>query len=120
MTGGLLRNPINFDSRFELTKMDPSLYNQVRNLKDNEISQPTLEQDPNGGPPRYKILMVSNRYDEHEANFGQDYIKIQELALRDKQFNTIRKWLNDHIADTYVSVGGDNVNCEFANKWIKE
>ncbi|WP_297694560.1 peptidylprolyl isomerase [uncultured Eudoraea sp.] len=118
--GGLLRNPINFDSRFELTKMDPSLYNQVRNLKDNEISQPTLEQDPTGGPPRYKILMVTNRYDEHEANFAQDYIKIQELALRDKQFNTIRKWLNDHIAETYVSVGGENRDCEFANKWVKE
>ena len=37
--GGLLRNPINFDSKFELTKMDPKLYNQVRNLKDNEISR---------------------------------------------------------------------------------
>jgi len=118
--GGLLRNPINFDSHFELTKMDPSLYNQVRNLKDNEISQPTLEQDANGGPPRYKILMVSNRYDEHEANFAQDYIKIQELALRDKQFTTIGKWLNDHISDTYVSVGGSNRECEFANKWVKE
>jgi peptidyl-prolyl cis-trans isomerase SurA len=118
--GGLLRNPINFDSRFELTKMDPALYNQVRNLKDNEISQPTLEQDPTGGPPRYKILKVTNRYDEHEANFAQDYIKIQELALRDKQFNTIREWLNDHIADTYVSVGVENRDCEFANKWVKE
>lgn len=118
--GGLLRNPINFDSRFELTKMDPSLYNQVRNLKDNEISQPTLEQDANGGGPRYKILKVTNRYDEHEANFAQDYIKIQELALRDKQFNTIRKWLNDHITDTYVSVGVENRDCEFANKWVKE
>ena len=115
-----MRNPINFDSRFELTKMDPALYNQVRNLKDNEISQPTLEQDPTGGPPRYKILKVTNRYDEHEANFAQDYIKIQELALRDKQFNTIRKWLNDHIADTYVSVGVENRDCEFANKWVKE
>jgi peptidyl-prolyl cis-trans isomerase SurA len=118
--GGLLRNPINFDSRFELTKMDPSLYNQVRNLKDNEISQPTLEQDQSGGLPKYKILMVSNRYDEHEADFAKDYIKIQELALRDKQFSTIRKWLNDHIADTYVSVSSENIGCEFANKWVKE
>ncbi len=118
--GGLLRNPINFDSRFELTKMDPSLYNQVRNLKDNEVSQPTFEKDPNGGPPKYKILMVSNRYDEHEADFAIDYIKIQELALRDKQFKAIKEWLNDHIEDTYVSVNGDNRDCEFANKWVKE
>ncbi|HAI42179.1 MAG TPA: peptidylprolyl isomerase, partial [Maribacter sp.] len=49
--GGLLRNPINFDSKFELTKMDPTLYNQVQNLKDNEITYPVLEEDPRGGAP---------------------------------------------------------------------
>src|SRR5690606_12851599 len=83
--GGLLRNPINFDSRFELTKMDPTLYNQVRNLKDGEISRPVREDDPRGGAPKFKIMKISNRYDEHKADFAKDYIKIQELALREKQ-----------------------------------
>ena len=118
--GGLLRNPLNFDSRFELTKMDPTLYNQVRNLKDNEISYPLLEQDQRGGPPSYKILKVTNRYDEHVADFAKDYIKIQELALREKQFKTIKKWLNEHIKDTYVSVSSENRSCSFANNWLKE
>ena len=118
--GGLLRNPTNFDSRFELTKMDPTLYNQVRNLKDNEISQPILEQDPRGGPPTYKVLMVTNRYDEHVADFAKDYIKIQELALREKQFNAIKDWMTEHIKETYVSVSGDNRGCNFSNNWIKD
>ncbi len=118
--GGLLRNPTNFDSRFELTKMDPTLYNQVRNLKDNEISNPILEQDPRGGPPKYKILKVTNRYDEHVADFAKDYIKIQELALRDKQFKAIKEWMDEHIKDTYVSVSSDNRECQFANNWVKE
>ena len=118
--GGLLRNPINFDSRFELTKMDPTLYNQVRNLKDEEISYPLLEEDPRGGPPKYKILKVTNRYDEHEADFAKDYLKIQELALREKQYNAIKEWMDEHIVDTYVSVNAANRSCEFANKWVKE
>lgn len=118
--GGLLRNPMNFDSRFELTKMDPTLYNQVRNLKDNEISYPIMEQDPRGGPPSYKILKVTNRYDEHVADFAKDYIKIQELALREKQFKAIKKWLDEHIKDTYVSVSSENRSCDFANNWLKE
>jgi peptidyl-prolyl cis-trans isomerase SurA len=118
--GGLLRNPINFDSRFELTKMDPTLYNQVRNLKDEEISYPLLEEDPRGGPPKYKILKVTNRYDEHEADFAMDYLKIQELALREKQYNAIKEWMDEHIVDTYVSVNAANRSCEFANKWVKE
>ncbi len=118
--GGLLRNPTNFDSRFELTKMDPTLYNQVRDLKDNEISQPILEADPRGGPPKYKILKVTNRYDEHEADFARDYLKIQELALREKQYNTIKKWMDERIEDTYVSVNPDNQDCDFANNWVKD
>ncbi|MFT6933655.1 MAG: peptidyl-prolyl cis-trans isomerase SurA [Maribacter sp.] len=118
--GGILRNPQDFGSRFELTKMDPSLYNQVRNLKDNEISYPTLEEDQRGGPPKYKILKVTNRYDEHKADFAQDYIKIQQLALTQKQFTAIKEWMADHIAETYVSVNDANRDCDFANKWVKE
>ncbi len=118
--GGLLRNPQDFSSRFELTKMDPALYNQVRNLKDNELSYPLLEQDPRGGPPKYKILKVTNRYDEHVADFSKDYTKIQQLALTEKQFNAIKKWMDEHIEDTYISVNEANTDCDFANNWIKE
>ena len=118
--GGLLRNPINFDSKFELTKMDPTLYNQVRNLKDNEISNPILEPDPRGGPPKYKILKVTNRYDEHEADFARDYLKIQDLALKEKQFNAIKEWMAEKIEDTYISVSTTNRSCNFANDWVKE
>ncbi len=118
--GGLLRNPVNFDSRFELTKMDPALYNQVRNLKDNEISYPQLEQDQRGGAPKYKILKVTNRYDEHVADFAKDYIKIQQLALTEKQYNAIKKWMDKHIKDTYVSINEGSKECTFANNWVKK
>ncbi|MEC7262730.1 MAG: peptidylprolyl isomerase [Bacteroidota bacterium] len=118
--GGLLRNPINFDSKFELTKMDPTLYNQVRNIKDGEISKPIREDDPRGGPPKFKIMKISNRYDEHKADFAKDYLKIQELALREKQFKAIKKWMEEHIQDTYIHVNVDNRGCDFANNWVKE
>ncbi|MEM7485338.1 MAG: peptidylprolyl isomerase [Bacteroidota bacterium] len=118
--GGLLRNPINFDSRFELTKMDPELYNQVRNLKDEEISKPIRENDQRGGPPKFKVMKISNRFDEHEADFAKDYLKIQELALREKQFEAIKEWMADHIEDTYIHVNDANRDCDFANNWVKE
>lgn len=118
--GGLLRNPTNFDSRFELTKMDPTLYNQVRNLKDDEISYPILEQDPRGGGPKYKILKVTNRYDEHVADFAKDYLKIQQLSTTEKQYKAIKKWMDKHIEDTYISVNEANKDCDFANKWVKD
>lgn len=118
--GGLLRNPINFDSRFELTNMDPTLYNQVRNIKDGEISKPIREDDPRGGAPKFKIMKISNRYDEHKADFAKDYIKIQELALRKKQLEAIKEWMDEHIEDTYIHVDTESKDCDFANNWVKE
>ena len=118
--GGLLRNPVNFDSKFELTKMDPTLYNQVQNLKDNEITYPVLEEDPRGGAPKYKILKITNRFDEHVADFSKDYTKIQELALTEKKYNAIKKWMDEHIKDTYISVNDENKDCDFANNWVKK
>lgn len=118
--GGLLRNPQDFSSRFELTKMDPALYNQVRDLKDDQISYPILEEDPRGGPPQYKILKVTNRYEEHVADFAKDYTKIQQLALTEKQYNAIKEWMEDHIEDTYISVSDANTDCSFANNWVKK
>ena len=43
--GGVLINPATGDTRFELTKLDPQLYNQILKLEDNEISIPLLEED---------------------------------------------------------------------------
>ncbi|MRH98968.1 peptidylprolyl isomerase [Kriegella sp. EG-1] len=117
--GGLLRNPQDFSSRFELTKMDPTLYNQVRNLKDNDVSYPILENDPRGGASKYKLLQVTNRYDEHVADFSKDYMKIQQLAKTEKQYEAIKKWMDEHIEDTYISVNGSSRECEFENNWLK-
>ena len=66
--GGVLINPQTGDTRFELTNLDPVLYSQIRNLKDGEISQPLVEEE-RSGLKKYKILKVSNRFDEHKAWF---------------------------------------------------
>lgn len=114
---GKIVNPVTGDTRFELTKMDPTLYNQVKNLKDGEISLPILDVDRSGNK-KYKIIKVVNRYDEHVADYSQDYPRIKELALKDKQLRTIEKWMKDKIEDTYVSVNKNFRDCSFSNQWL--
>lgn len=116
--GGVLINPTTGDTKFELTKIDPVLYNQIQRLGDNEISSPLLEKDRQGNQS-YKLIMVSDRFDEHVADYSKDYIKIKELALKEKQLTAIQKWMNEKIIDTYISVNDQNKQCNFANKWLK-
>src|SRR5210317_601190 len=89
--GGVLINPQTGDTRFELTNLDPVLYSQIRNLKDREISLPLVEEE-SSGLKKYKILKVSNRYDEHVADYSLDYVRIKSLALKEKQLNAIQDW----------------------------
>lgn len=116
--GGALVNPKTQDTRFELTKMDPSLYGQVSNLKDNEISLPFLEDVQ--GKKDYKIMIVTNRIDAHTADYAKDYIKIKDLALKEKQIKAIGKWFDLKIKDTYIKIMGEYRDCTFTNNWLKK
>lgn len=117
--GGTLINPKTQDTRFELTKMDPELYGQVSNLKDNEVSVPYLMEDPKEGK-MYKILMVTNRIDQHTADYSKDYTKIRELALKEKQINAIEKWTEEKIKETYIRINADYQGCDFESNWLKK
>ena len=116
--GGTLVNPKTQDTRFELTKMDPSIYSQVSNLKDNEISMPFLEDVQ--GKKNYKIMIVTNRIDSHTADYAKDYIKIKDLALKEKQFRAIGKWFDAKIKDTYIKIVDEYKECSFTNNWLKK
>ena len=117
--GGALINPKTQDTRFELTKMDPILYSQVSNLKDNDISQPLMDEDQSG-KKKFKIITVTNRIDSHTADYAKDYIKIKDLALKEKQIKAIGKWFDEKIKDTYIKINGEYRDCVFTNNWLKK
>lgn len=117
--GGVLLNPQTLEPRFELTKMDPTLYTKVSNLKEGEVSLP-YEDEVRGMGKFYKIVTVNKKIDEHKADFANDYLKIKELALRDKQIKEIGKWTDEKIKETYIKINDDYKNCTFTNNWLKK
>ncbi len=116
--GGQLVNPKSQDIRFEMTKMDPQMYAQVSTLKDGEVTSPFIDEDQKS-VKRYKLMTVTNRINEHLADYAKDYIKIKELALKEKQINAIGKWTEEKINETYIKINTDYKDCVFANKWLK-
>jgi len=117
--GGQLINPENYSTKFELTRMEPLLYSQVASLKEEEVSYPIVDED-RSGRKMYKIFRVTNRINEHTADFVNDYTKIRELALKEKQLTAVRKWIDDAIKKTFVSIKGEYRNCSFSNNWLKK
>jgi peptidyl-prolyl cis-trans isomerase SurA len=117
--GGQLINPETQDYNFELTKMEPELYSQIEKLKDGEISI-VLQDEDRMNPVKFKLLTVTDRIDEHEANFAKDYLKIQSLALQNKKLKEIEKWQDIKIDDTYVKIASEYGDCEFFSDWLKQ
>ena len=116
--GGQLRNPETQDYNFELTKMDPELYAQIQNINDGEVS-PVYKDGDRTHPIKFKILTVTQRTDEHEADFAKDYLKIKALALQEKQLNAISEWQEEKIMDTYIKINGNLRTCDFNSNWFK-
>ncbi|GIM55905.1 peptidylprolyl isomerase [Capnocytophaga canimorsus] len=117
--GGQLINPEDLSTRFELTRMEPQLYDKVSKLKDNEVSVAYIDEDRTG-KKSYKIYQVTNRHEEHKADFVKDYVKIQDLALKEKQLKAIAKWMNENIQKTHIMINGEYKSCNFSNNWLKK
>ena len=116
--GGQMTNPTTQDFNFELTRMDTELYTQIQELKDGEISE-VLQDEDRVNTIKFKILTVTDRIDDHKADFARDYLKIKELALQDKQVEAIAKWQKEAIAETYIKINGEYRDCDFQSNWLK-
>ena len=117
--GGQLTNPTTQDFNFELTRMEPELYSQIQDLKDGEISE-VLQDEDRVNTIKFKLLTVTDRVDDHEADFAKDYLKIKNLALQDKQVKAVEKWQKETIIDTYIKINGEYRDCDFQSNWLKK
>ena len=118
LSGGVLMNPESGDTHFDLTRMDPELYAKVSNLKEGEISDVFMD-ETRQGLKMYKILLLKSRTEAHTADLAEDYVKIMELALQKKKTESIEKWSEEKIQDTYVNINDVYTNCAFKSNWTK-
>lgn len=116
--GGVLFNPTTQDRMFELKNLPPELYPKVQNLKTGEISE-VFNNPTRTGRTRFEIYTVSDRIEEHDADFSIDYVKIKNFALQAKQIEEIKKWQEEKIKETYIKLSSTYKDCSFENNWQK-
>ena len=117
--GGLIINPSTGESRFDLTRMDPTFYARVSDLKKGEMTEPFYDEE-RSGDKMFKFILMKDRTDTHIADIIEDYVKVQQLALQKKKEETIEKWSKEKIKDTYIKIGEEHNKCTFKKNWKKE
>jgi peptidyl-prolyl cis-trans isomerase SurA len=98
--------------------MDPAMYARVNDLEQGGFTDVFYDQT-RSGEKMYKFILMKERTDTHIASLIEDYVKVQELALRKKKEEIIEKWSKDKIKDTYIKLGEDYKKCSFDKNWKK-
>jgi peptidyl-prolyl cis-trans isomerase SurA len=113
---GLLINPYTGSNTFEAEQLDAQVSFTIEKMEVGELSNPVpmKTEDQNDA---YRLLLLKKKTEPHRASLEQDYAKIQEWALQDKQRRIVDKWINEKARKTYIRIIDRYKDCTFANDW---
>ncbi len=94
-------------------------YNAIRRLREGEVSAPFRSNDMMGNE-LVKVVKLLKIIPAHNASLEEDYLRLEQMALSQKQEKEFRAWLNKKIASMYIYIAPEFRNEEFDNKnWVK-
>jgi peptidyl-prolyl cis-trans isomerase SurA len=115
-----LTNPATGGKFFEVVKLPTELASQVQFMEVGDVSgilQERNERDPD--QIYFKLIFLNDKVEDHKADYQRDFLKIKDLAKRNKQIETVEKWQSKKLKDTYIKIGDQFDECEFETDWTK-
>lgn len=103
--GGRILNPQTGQRLLTLEELDPALYRIVLLLdEEGDISEPKSFQlgESNNSRRAYRIVRLDQHVPEHVANLEQDYQRIKQVALQEKQQEHIQDLISELRQEMYV------------------
>lgn len=115
--GGNVVNPKNGITRFEADEVDPTVFFQLDKMTVGEISPP-IQSLSTEGNTAFRILQLKTRAKPHSANLTDDYQRIQEATLAEKENKALIEWIKKKKKTTYVQVADDYKSCKNLTYWF--
>ncbi len=117
--GGLMINPETGTSHLSPDKMDRLLFFQVDTMALNSVSVPLLMTSPEG-KAAYRLVILKSKSKPHVASLQDDYQKIQEVALAEKQNKAMSDWIEKKSKTTYIQINDAMNGCSALKHWLKD
>ena len=115
---GIISNPANGSTRFDMEQIDPQLFFAIDRLKTGNISEPVKFETRKGSA--FRIVKLNNRTQPHVANLSDDYDLVRTATLNDKRSKMMDDWVTNMIGKTYIKVDPMFTGCELTYGWIKK
>lgn len=103
--GGRILNPQTGERLLAIEQLDPALYRIVLLLEEEgQISEPKpFNIGTQGNTKRaFRIVRLDEHIPEHRANLEDDYQRIKNFALREKQYRIIQDWIDELKKEVYI------------------
>ena len=118
--GGLLPNPYDNTSKFEMQMLPPEIAKVVENMSVGDVSQAFTRMDEKGREVCV-IVKLKNRIPGHKATITEDYQNLRDLVVSKKREDVLHEWILKKQKETYVKINDGWADCEFKYPgWIKE
>lgn len=100
----------------ELTRED---YNALRQLRVGDISDAYRTMDLKQNELS-KVVKLLDIIPSHSASLSNDYLRLEEMAFRNKQEEEFERWLDKKIESMYIRIEPEFRNGAFENEnWVK-
>lgn len=101
-----------------IDELDKDIVTLLDKLQVGEYSQPQVFTDARG-KKGVRLIYLRARTEPHRMNLKDDYDKIAALALEEKKYQNLEKWLNARIPNYYIMVDdSDAGSCPQLQKWV--
>lgn len=119
---GLLPNPNNNTSKFEMQELPPEIAKVVDKMQVGEISEAFTMIPERTGKEECVIVKLKSRTNGHKATVADDYQNLKNIVLEKKRAEVLDKWIHEKQKHTYVRINDKwKKDCAFKYPgWIKE
>jgi len=116
-SGGDMVNPADGSNLFTVADLDRDTYFAIEQLKPGEVSAAQAYVTPEG-KQAFRLILLREETEPHQANLDQDYSKIQAVALQAKRGRLMDEWLAGRLGKTYLRVDPVYAGCPQAERWL--
>lgn len=113
INGGLMINPYDNSTKFEIQMISPAINRQLETMEVGSISDPFMMKDERLGKDYFSVIKLKSKTDAHRANINDDYQLIQTILENKKREEIFQKWIVTKQKESYISISPNWINCQF-------
>jgi peptidyl-prolyl cis-trans isomerase SurA len=118
-TGGIITNQNSGSSQLSTDELEPGVAMAVADMKPGTYSSTSVYKDLATGDDLCRFIYLKNISEPHIANMKEDYGKIMQVALAEKQNRYLSTWVSSHLDKFYIKLEPEFAACENLKKWGK-